>query len=457
MSTSSSAPAKASFVLSIAVLAFLYGFMTRWHEWFPNEYLENASAQATQIRKQWSDTPLDLESRVYDRSGAQLIDSSAVQPGLTLITSAWPHPETGTLTPGAKLLDHQGRVVHEWLPDRTALFSEADLRGGNPRTAFFHGAHLMPDGDLVLALNYIGMVRLDACGAVEWTMTESNHHSITQAEDGSFWVPGVSSTRQSKTRTHPDGFPGLTHPVWLDRLLQVSPEGKIRQDISILDVLYESGLERYVRKAYAESAYHPDNGDPTHLNDIEPLSASMADEYPLFDAGDLLLSLKHPNLVLVLDPDSRTVKWHADSGPRDHHHLLQQHDPDFMGNGWIGVFDNREDFTERGTMLGGSRILAFQPHTDSVDVLFPTSASDSIYTRNRGKWEFLTNGNRLLVESNAGRVLEVTPEGQTVWEWIHAPYKNTRVPPVTGAYRHDLSRKDIASWTCSNPDSTTAR
>jgi hypothetical protein len=128
-----------------------------------------------------------------------------------------------------------------------------------------------------------------------------------------------------------------------------------------------------------------------------------------------------------------------------------------MGNGWIGVFDNREDFTERGTMLGGSRILAFQPHTDSVDVLFPTSASDSIYTRNRGKWEFLTNGNRLLVESNAGRVLEIAPEGQTVWEWIHAPYKKNRVPPVTGAYRHDLSRKDVASWTCSNPDSTTAR
>lgn len=451
---SPSSPAKVSFVLSIAALAFLYGFMTRWHNWFPNDYLEEASAQATQFRKQWSDMPLDLESRVYDRSGTQLLNSNAVQPGLTLITSAWRHPETGDLTPGAKLIDHHGHVLHEWLPDRTALFYNSDLRGGNPRTAFFHGAHLMPDGDLVLALNYIGVVRLDACGAVEWTITESNHHSITRGDDGSFWIPGVSSTRKSKTERHPNGFPGLDHPVWLDRLLRVSPTGTILQDISILDVLYENDLEAYVRKAYAESAYHPDNGDPTHLNDIEPLSASMADEYPLFEAGDLLLSLKHPNLVLVLDPDTRTVKWHADSSPRDKHHLLQQHDPDFIGNGWIGIFDNQQDFTERGTMLGGSRVLGFQPHTDSVDVLFPTPTSDSIYTRNRGKWQFLDNRNRLLVESNAGRVLEVTPSGKTVWEWVQSPYEQTRVPPVTGAYRQKVTRAEIASWPCSNLDST---
>ena len=239
----------------------------------------------------------------------------------------------------------------------------------------------------------------------------------------------------------------------MDRLLRVSADGEVLDDINLLDVLYTNGLERYILKAQRRSAYMSGDGDPLHLNDAESLSPSMADEYPRFEAGDLLVSLKHPDLVLVLDPDSKTVKWHADSTPSDSHHLLQQHDPDFMGSGWIGVFNNREDFTDRGSLLGGSQILAFQPHTDSTRVLFPTQNSDSIYTQNRGKWQYLENGNLLLTESNAGRALEVASDGKTVWEWIHAPSSDSEVPFVTKASRHDLTREEVASWSCSSVDS----
>jgi hypothetical protein len=182
-------------------------------------------------------------------------------------------------------------------------------------TADLHGSYLFPSGDLLLALNYIGAVRLDACGDVVWTLAEGIHHSIARAEDGSFWMSGVSKKRRTTTAQHPEGFPGLDTSVWMDRLLHVSADGEVLDDINVLDVLYANGLERYIRMAYARGAYTSDNGAPTHLNDVEPLSPSMAGEYPLFEAGDLLVSLKHPNLVLVLDPDSETVKWHADSTP----------------------------------------------------------------------------------------------------------------------------------------------
>lgn len=49
----------------------------------------------------------------------------------------------------------------------------------------------------------------------------------------------------------------------------------------------------------------------THLNDVEPLSASMAAEYLLFETRDLVVSVRHLNLVFVFDPDSLTVKWHS--------------------------------------------------------------------------------------------------------------------------------------------------
>jgi hypothetical protein len=62
----------------------------------------------------------------------------------------------------------------------------------------------------------------------------------------------------------------------------------------------------------------------------------------------------------------------------------------------------------------------------------------------------------LLVERDAGRVVEVAPDGRTVWEWIHAPYQHSRVPIVSGAHRYDVTRKEASSWACSSVDSLQA-
>jgi hypothetical protein len=309
----------------------------------------------------------------------------------------------------------------------------------------------LPNGDVLVNIEYVGTVRLDACGRVQWRLVEGNHHSIARAEDGTFWISGMSSAPRTSSDRFPDGFPGLDEPVWLDQLLHVSADGELLDKINVLDILYANGLERYLAKAYQSEAgtAGPDTKDLTHLNDVEPLGASMADEYPLFDAGDLLVSLRKIDLVFVVDPASGTVKWHR-SDP-----FIQQHDPDFIGDGWIGVFDNNEDFTARGRMLGGSRIVTVQPHTDSMRVRFPTAQSDPFYTDTMGKWQQLDNGNLLLTKSQAGRAVEVTPEGETVWEVVRRPYTESRVPKISKATRYDLTPNDVAAWPCSSIDSTT--
>jgi len=277
-----------------------------------------------------------------------------------------------------------------------------------------------------------------------------SHHSIARAADGSFWLSGSSKNPRLTTPNHPDGFPGLEKPVYHETILHVSENGVVLDSKNVLDLLYENSLEHYIAESFYPQAIQdkaseegPQMKDITHTNDVEPLSPSLADEYPLFGVGDLLVSVRNLGLVLVVDPDTWSVKWHT-ADP-----FIMQHDPDFLGNGWIGIFDNARDFTFRGSMLGGSRIVAIQPHTDSVDVRFPTKQSEPFYTASQGKWQQLDNGNMLLTESRAGRIVEVTPNGETVWEWIHAPYDENHVPNVTEGSRYDLTEQDIAAWICS--------
>lgn len=448
--TSSRSFTKVWFVLSIAVLSFGYGFAS--HAWglFPKSYIDRAWQQFYSLTLEQGGLNVFTGTPRYARQGVLNAWPEAIQPGLTLISSAWKGPDGWG--PELRLIDRNGEVLHRWRVDRESLFEEGFTPRGTASKADVNGAYLLQDGDIVINVEYRGMARLNSCGSIQWTLSEGNHHSIARADDGSFWVPGVSQEAQSKTDRYPNGFPGLKgKKIWVDRILHVSQDGRVLEEIDVPTLLYENGLERYIPKVLGGPLPDPQSLDTdiTHLNDAEPLSAAMADEYPLFKAGDIVASLRSLSLVFVFDPETLKVKWHS-SDP-----FIYQHDPDFIGDGWIGVFDNNYDFTN-GRMLGGSRIVAVQPHTDSVEVRFPTPQSDPLYTETQGRWQLLANGNMLLSESMAGRAVEVSPSGETVWEWIHRPMSESKIPRVTKASRHDLSREKVASWPCSLVNSNDA-
>ena len=438
---------KGGFLLSAFLLVFVGGYLTRDLGWFPHSLLQRALGQGDRILTATTEGPDFAETRtgVSARAGAATReDAGEVGPALTLITSTW---RDFDWNPGLRLIDREGRVLHEWRVPPTELFSDAEHRRGTDLSEQdLHGSMLLPNGDVVVNVEYAGTARLDACSHVKWKVSEGNHHSIARAADGSFWIPGVSERRGARSDRYPgpEGYPGLDGTIFHSLVLHVSPDGELLRTIPVLDLLYRNDLERFIPKNDQQ-----DRDDVLHLNDVEPLDPAMASEYPLFEAGDLLASLRNLDLVLVFDPESLEVKWSA-SRP-----FIMQHDPDWMGDGWIGVLDNNWDDTERGTMLGGSRVVALQPHTDSSRVLFPTPESNSFYTAHRGKWQKLENGNLLLAESDEGRVVEVAPDGGTLWEWTAESYDESSVPSVTRASRVDLTREEVAAWPCSPGEAST--
>jgi hypothetical protein len=98
------------------------------------------------------------------------------------------------------------------------------------------------------------------------------------------------------------------------------------------------------------------------------------------------------------------VKW-SQIGP-----WHRQHDPDFLPDGTISVFNNNMG-------LGASQIIAMDPATRDYRVAFDGGRDRNFYTWRRGRHQTLDNGNIMLVETERGRALEVTPEGDVVWEF----------------------------------------
>jgi len=197
-----------------------------------------------------------------------------------------------------------------------------------------------------------------------------------------------------------------------DRLLHVGQDGHVISEKSVIDILFESGWESLLFSGPGTSKTVRAE-DPTHLNDVETLPAEIASAFPMFNAGDLMLSFKHLNTVLIVDPTTWQVKWTM-TGP-----WLQQHDPDFLPNGHILVYDNRVTGTK--PTLGNTRLVEVDPATKHVIKIFEGRGEEAFYASQRGEQQPLPNGNLLLVDPFGGRLVEIAPASDydVVWEWVN--------------------------------------
>jgi hypothetical protein len=234
----------------------------------------------------------------------------------------------------------------------------------------------------------------------------------------------------------------LSVPYLEERIVKVSPDGEVLREISLMDVILNSQYESIL---FADGhdrvgGWGNQYAVEMHMNDIEVLSAEQADAFPLFDEGDIMASIRNLNWIVVIDPDTEQIKW-SQVGP-----FLRQHDPDFLDNGRIVVFDNRTDVAD-GAALGGSRILELDPVTRKVSTLYQSDARNFFYTGALGKQQLLPNRNILITEAQPGRAFEVTPEGEIVWSYINR-WDDDEVAWIEEATRYPMHYAAFAKEKC---------
>jgi hypothetical protein len=159
-----------------------------------------------------------------------------------------------------------------------------------------HGAALYPDGDVVFNLTGFSMVRMNACGDVEWTLPATTHHSVHISDVGNIWTLSV----EYYDRNSVSPFPGMRPAFEDDIVLEVSPQGKILRKISLLELLYANDLIGSLFPTGRSLIDGYPMEDVLHTNDVEILSRDDAPAFPLFEAGDVLVSFRNLNLTRIL-------------------------------------------------------------------------------------------------------------------------------------------------------------
>jgi hypothetical protein len=313
----------------------------------------------------------------------------------------------------ARLVDMYGQVVHEW----AAPFSRVWPRPPHVREpvpddkVYWFGCHLDPNGDL-LAVSHgtgdtpygYGLAKLDKDSRVVWTYSANVHHAVDVGADGTIYV-----LTQHYARKMPRGLELVPTPSLVDDLVLLSPEGKELRTIPLLEALRDSPF------AVLLASHGPREGqewDFLHANGVEVLTPALATHYPLFKAGQVLVSFRELDALAVVDPESRSVVWAA-RGP-----WRGQHDPHFLDNGRLLVFDNRGSSR-------ASRVLEYDPQTQACPWSYPADGGAGFITAIQGRSQRLPNGNTLIVNSQDGVLLEVTPAKDLVWSCschAHVPW-----------------------------------
>lgn len=273
------------------------------------------------------------------------------------------------------------------------------------------GSRLLADGDVLVKLDSVGVVCLEPCGEVRFGRAFEAHHAAEPVANGRWIVPG----RIRREGPHPVAC--MLRPAEIgffrdDTIVTRGTDGSSQGEVSVAEVVHRSrAVFLFAAGRGAIATLRED--DPLHTNDIEPLRAEIADTFPLFEAGDLMLALHHTDTIAIVDGETCALKrwrvgpWHG------------QHDPDFLPDGRIAVFDNR--LIGSRLRFGQSRIIVSDPLAHRMGWQYEGSEADPFRRQRGGKIQRPESGKFLVTSPEEGRVFEVTRENEPhiVLEWIN--------------------------------------
>ena len=314
--------------------------------------------------------------------GLRTYDKSRASPGYTLFSTAFGYTEF--------LIDIRGMVVHTWPVVHSQL------------------AEILPNGNLLVDDYGNGLQELEPDGGVAWKWEGPYHHDFERLPDGNT-IMLTAREEPPVEGYYPEGM--APDVMRTDVVIEVDGSGETVWEFPFSDHTDElrelGGLPWPVRYSYKDHLGREAESAPSdwaHTNTIEVLpDTPLGRRDDRFRAGNLLFSFRALDMIGVIDRRAEEVVWAWGLGVLD-----GQHQPTMVGDGNILVFDN-------GTYRGFSKAVELDPETE--EVVWEYGAGGEFYSPFRSGVQRLPNGNTLICESDSGRIFEVTPGGEVVWDY----------------------------------------
>jgi hypothetical protein len=412
-------------ILGLTCLGYLAGAAVMYFQLPSADFLDKAFTGARAWHEQGQpQNPPSVSAANEARPETGVDKPGQTFDGFTLYTT--------TQGPRATLTDMRGAVVHRWeLP-----FSKVWPRPPHIKKPvaddhiYWVNCRPYPNGDLLAVYQGdgdtpygYGLAKLDKDSKLLWAYAGHTHHDVDVGDDGTIYT-----LAQELIGKQPLQRKLLPTPFIEDSLVVLSPEGKELETIPISDAFRDSPyvlMLNMVTKASGIPGPPNKLGDFLHANSVRVLSPSLALKFPLFKPGQVLLSLRDLDALVVLDRPTRRVSWAALGIWRI------QHDAEFLDNGHLLLYDNF------GALQGGTRVLEIDPTTQAVAWAYTNEKATPFSAFMRGMSQRLPNGNTLIVDPDHGRLFEVTAGKEVVWE--------SMVPLPSGPHGKRVARHAVTS------------
>ncbi len=307
------------------------------------------------------------------------------------------------------LMDMEGRIVHTWATRRAKI------------------GELLPNGHLTYGHMWHGMAEADWYSQELWYYPCTQHHDFAVMPNGHIMILCGGMRDRAERRFNPRVCAdGEYIPAYF---IEVDP--KTNKVVWRWDA--DEHIEEY-KKLGIQFPRHPKPAegllDVFHSNTCEVLpDTKLGREDSRFRAGNVVFSHLRLDVIGVIDKKTAGVVWAWGPGMLDKQHmptLIPDNHPitgePMPGAGHFLIFDN-------GIQRRSTRVIELDPKTEEIVWRYAP----------KGWWcggglsgaERMPNGNTVICEGPRGKLFEVTPQGETVWEYL-TPYFDGR--PATGRF-----------------------
>ncbi len=324
------------------------------------------------------------------KTGLTALDADRVCPGYVVYA---PMSGSGEVY----LVDHHGNEAHVWhLTYPPGLYGYL-LPNGN----LFYGGKVRDETWERFSSwkRFKGGVMLEADwqGNVVWEHHDPNHHhDARRTESGGAVYLTVELLADDVVAQVKGGVAGSEnlHGMWSDVIVEVDAEG---------NRVWEWRAAEHLEFDRHLITFNDLRDEWSHANTVVPLPGDR-----------VMFSFRHVSTVGIIDKNSGEIVWQL-----GYETLAQQHDPSLLPNGNVLIFDNGSHRSR--VAMPASRVIEVDPKTNEIVWQYQDTPAYNFFSPYISGARRLPNGNTLITEGMFGRMFQVTPDGEVVWEYIN-PY-----------------------------------